>query len=145
MNKRAEEEVMGTLMANVIFVILVALFFGGMLYYENMQKNGAAIWADFYVKEIVKVVDMANPGDEITLNVQRAVEIAVKKDVAYGDIFNFDNTRNEICVKLSPSRHTCYKYFNDVDVVGAGVVLGVPEDILHFKIAEKQNKAEVKS
>jgi hypothetical protein len=31
-----------------------------------------------------------------------------------------------------------------VDIVGDGVVLGVPEDILHFKIAEKQKKAEVK-
>jgi hypothetical protein len=143
MNKKAEEESMGTLMANVVFVILVALFFGGMSYYGNMQKNGAGIWADFYLKEIVKVADMAKPGDEVVLNVQNAVEIAVKNGVGYEDIFDFDNAQNEICVKLSPSRHTCYKYFNNVDLVEMHVILGAPENLLVFKVAEKQKKIEV--
>jgi hypothetical protein len=140
MNKRAQEEMTGTLMANVIFVIVVALYFGGMLYYENMQKNGAGIWADFYVKELIKVVDTSVPGDEVVLNVQRAVEIGLKNDVNYGDIFSFDNGLNEICVKLSRGIHTCYRYFNNVDIVGSGVALGVPQDILKFRVVAKQNK-----
>ena len=57
---------------SVIYLILVMLFVAGLIIFVSSQRNGAALWSDIYAKEIAKVINLAEPGDEIHLNIHKA-------------------------------------------------------------------------
>ncbi len=140
MNKKGEDSIIWN---NVIYLILLVLFLMGMYVFLQNEREGAAVWEDFYAKEIVKIIDLAKPGDEITLDVQRASSVAHGNHVAsYSNMFQFDNLNNEICVKLNEgTRKTCYRYFNNVDIADVELRFGEPINLLDFKIVEKEKGA----
>tara|TARA_Y100000034_G_C6753031_1_gene334902 strand:- start:372 stop:800 length:429 start_codon:yes stop_codon:yes gene_type:complete len=107
----------GILTSNVIYLVFAVLFFFILLWFVLSQQGGAAVWEDFYAKEISKMINLAEPGDEITLDVHGATEIAQDNEVrSFSEMFVIDNSENEICVKLSKGRRSCYNYVNDVEV-----------------------------
>lgn len=145
-NKRASEG--EVIFDYVIFLVLLSLFAFGMFMVVNNYRNGAAVWGDFYVKEVVKVINNAKVGDEIFLDVHRATEIAKKNEQSFSTIFNFDNQKNEVCVKLG-NRKECYSFFNDVDIIAPEIKLGVPDkisgkyvNVLHFNVTENRKAEE---
>jgi len=122
---------------NAVYLILAILFFSMALYFLRNHLFQASFYENYYSKEISKVVDLAKPGDEIILDVQKATEIAQKQDLgSYSEIFQFDNINNEICVKLSTGRKKCYVYFNDVDVMNVELKLADPINVLYFNVIE---------
>ena len=131
-------------MDNAVYLILVVLFFFGMVMFIDGQRSGAGVWEDYYAKEIVKVVNLAEPGDEIVLNVHSGTKIAKDNNVvSFSEIFEFDNSQNRVCVKLSTARKTCYSYFNDVDIVDWDLELASGTDletnVLKFKVVEDRD------
>ena len=87
------------------------------------------------------MIDSAIPGDEISLDVHKATEIAINNGVqTFSEIFIFDNANNKICVKLAKGTRNCYNYFNNVDLLSPQIKLGLGEkgtNVLTFKISEK--------
>lgn len=142
MNKRASS----ILYTNVLFLIILIVFFVGMLSFVYSKMNSASVWEDYYAKEIVKVIDLSKPGDTIVIDVQRATEIAQKNKIAnFEQIFSFDNFNNEVCVKLSLGRASCYNYFNDVNVAivpgeNKWIFYAEPINRIHFSIIKKEAK-----
>ena len=138
------------LLDNAIYLVLAILFFSGIFWFVFSYGNGAAIWEDYYAKEIVKIIDFSSPWDNVLLEVQRATEIAKDNNVAsFSEIFSIDNIKNEVCVKLSLGRKTCYNYFNNVDIVGIDLRLaegrnkkGKSVNLLYFKIIDKGEQHE---
>lgn len=129
------------LFSNVMYIILVVLFFSGMLWYVGSQADGAVIWEDYYVKEIVKVVDFGNVGDDVCLDVHKATKIAKKNSIEFNDIFKIDNTKDEVCVKLINGGGTCLSYFNNVGVINLKLKLaqkvgGEDRNLLCFDIVD---------
>ncbi len=140
MNKRAET---GELIKDTaVYLILLVLFFAGMVFFVFSQKDGAAAWSDIYAKEIVKVINLAEPGDEIELDVQKITGIAIQNEVNVDKIFYFDNEKKEVCVRLTTGRRSCYGYFNDVKITHDKLELGVPINILSFKIEKNGGENE---
>ena len=142
MNKRAV--LSNTLISTVVGIIAIATVVAGISIFLVSQKNAAAVWEDYYAKEISRVINLALPGDEISLDVTKAFGIATKSQVrSQSEIFTFDNPNNEVCVKLAPSRKTCYPFFNDVDVINYEILPvgdikdGKPVSLLKFKVAER--------
>lgn len=126
------------LLDNAIYIILAVIFTIGMFMFVWQQANGAAVWEQYYVSEIGRVINMAQPGDNINLDVQKATEIAERNRVKnFNDIFSFRNSKNEFCARLSAGRETCIKYYNNVDIVNVEMKLGVPKNVLHFEVREK--------
>lgn len=129
------------LMSNVVFIILLVVFLVGMLMFVYSKMNGDSVYEDYYAKELVKVVDLAKPGDIVALDVHKATEIAKKNNIAdFKEIFSFDNNKNELCVKLSAGKASCYSYFNNVNVGDvwieyAASVNGASKNLLHFKVS----------
>lgn len=149
-NKRAE--IGDILIDNAVYLVLAILFFSGMLWFILSYNNGAVFFEDYYVKEIVKIIDFSRAGDSVCLDVHRATEIGKKNDVAsFSEIFQIDNFNNEVCVKLSRGRRSCYNYFNDVDIVGIDLKLSEGKNekgesvlnIFCFDIVERQRKEEL--
>jgi hypothetical protein len=113
-----------------------------MIAFVYSKMNGAAIWEDYYAKEVVSVVDLAKPGDVIILDVQKATLLAQKNKIKnFEDIFQFDNIKNEVCVKLSVGRASCFNFFNDVNVGiesnNKWIQYDYPVNRLHIKIIAK--------
>ena len=137
MNKKGEGDFGSFLHENVIYLVLLAMFAFLIFFTINGFSNGAAVWEDYYAKELTKVIDLSHPGDEIAIDIHKATEIAKKNRVkSFSSIFNFDNLKNEVCVKLKEGRKTCYFFSKDVDVVDRDLKLGVPGNVLNFKISE---------
>lgn len=138
MNKRGG--IGDILLDNVIYLVLLGIFIASITPFVLGQMNGGDVWADYYAKEIAKVIDFSKPGDKICLDVHKASEIAKNNNIrSFSEIFKIDNVKNEICVKLSSGRATCFDFFNDVDVINAGIELGFGKDgknIFCFEINE---------
>ncbi len=132
MNKKAES---GEIIKDTaVYLILLVLFFAGMVFFVFSQRDGAAVWSDIYAKELVKIINLAESGDEIEIDVQEITGIAIKNEVNLDKVFSFDNEKKEVCIRLSTGRRSCYSYFNNVDVKNDKVELGVPVNVLSFKI-----------
>ena len=126
---------------NTIYLLIGIAFFAMTFYFVVSQGNGAGIWSRYYAKEVSKIINLAEPGDVIELDIHKATEIAQKNKITnFNGTFNFDNMKNELCLKLSSGRRTCYSYFNDVDIVDVKIEQGVPINILKFRIAEKTHE-----
>ncbi len=146
-NKRGAVE--DLLKSYLVYLILLIVFIVGMLFVVNGQREGADLWADYYTKEIVKVIDFSKSGDNICLDVHKASEIAKENEVvSFSEIFGVDNAKNEICVKLSRGIKRCFNYFNDVDIVNLDLKLagGVNDkgeivNMLCFNLADKRRGA----
>ena len=70
-----------------------------------------------YAKEISKLINIAKPGDVITIDVKQASDVAFdNKVLSKSETFVIDNSKKQICVKLGLGKRTCYSYFNDVAV-----------------------------
>lgn len=128
------------LKANVIYIILAVACVATLSIFIWDQMSGASTWADYYAKEISRVVNNAEPGQKITLDVHKATEIARGNEITnFEECFEFDSTENEVCVRLAQGRKTCYTYFNNVEVTNKNIILGRPVNLLEFEIGEKTN------
>jgi len=134
MNKKGESVIWD----NVIYILLAVGFFAVMWVYLWSQANSASLWEDYYSKELSKIINLANPGDKITIDAQEAVEIAKSNELpSFSKIFTFDNINQKVCVKLSLGRQTCYSYFNNVIVTDIQLKLRPENNVLEFTISEK--------
>lgn len=138
-NKKAEESISEVLMGNIVYLIFVVIVFSLMILFLRQQTNGAGTWEDYYAKEVAKVIDFSQPGDVITIDVQKATEIAQRNKVLSltSGIFTIDNLNQRVCVKLSGGRISCYNYFNNVDIVHYEVKLAQPGNVLYFEVTNK--------
>lgn len=126
------------LKANVVYLILAIAFLVLLSAFIWDQSFGSALWSDYYAKEITRVINTASPGQEVTIDVHQATTIAYRKGVTnFETLFEFHNDKNEVCVKLSPLRKTCYSYFSQLDVTEYKIIPGRPVKLLYFKLKDK--------
>ena len=130
----------------VIYILIVVVFFIITMLYVTAFQDGAVALEDFYAKQIVKIIDLSAPGEEVYLDISKATKVALRRGQSFSNIFQFDNVNNVISVSLAPGRATSFPFFNDVDIVewriespspGAGPIT----NRLYFKIVEaKKNE-----
>ena len=138
MNKKGDFG--SSLKSNIIFLILLVLFLGAMIVFVSKKDNGDEVWAQYYASEIASIINMAEYGDEIILDVQKATEIAERNGVAFSNIFNFDNANNEVIVRVSSAGASGAVYYNDADIAAESIELGIYDGInkLKFKVVENR-------
>ena len=134
MNKKAEAG--ETLKSDVIYILLTILFLIPMFMFISIYSNHAVFWGDFYSKEIASTINLAKPGDNITLDLHKGISIALKNKIPKDQIFYFNNLKKEICVKLNLNRRTCYSYYNNVDIINVEIKLADPTNKLMFYVKE---------
>jgi len=127
------------LMDNVIYLVLAAIFMVGMLAFVSGQSNGSDIWTQYYSEEVARILDYSQPGDKISVPIDRASKIAQSNDVELSEMFVFDNSKGMVGVKLSEGRRSYFTYFTDFDVVSCEIEFGLSDDVentLRFEIVE---------
>ncbi len=132
----------GSLPDSAITIILILVFAGFLFVFIGQQKNGAGVWEEVYAKEIAQIINLAQPGDFVAIDIQYATQIAKKNQVAdLTKIIRFDNETNEVVVKLRPQGESRFSYFSDVLIVNNRIELGVPTNVLKFNV-EKEGVIE---
>lgn len=129
---------------NAFHLLVVVIFIFGMVLFVNSWQGGGAFWERYYAVEISKMINVAQPGEEITLDVTKATEIAKSNNVAdLRKIVNIDNENAEVCVHLSQGRSSCYSYFNDLLVVDEQINFGLSgnKNVLVFRVVERTKGA----
>ncbi len=101
-------------MENVVFIILNILFLSILILFLLKQGQGAALLEQSYAKQIALLIDSAEPGMTMILDMSKAKDLAEKNGLEFKDIVI--NTDNIITVRLSESGGYSYSYFKDVDV-----------------------------
>lgn len=127
--------------SQLIFIMLAIFLIGGLFYYVSGYQDGAALWEDFYSKEIARVVNSAEPGSSVCLDVTKVVGIAENRGQLISNAFNFNNVDNEIIVSLRPNGGTSFYFFNNVDLINKEVKKisgGFDRSRLCFDVVSKQ-------
>ncbi len=135
------KEKRGFLVGELLYIILFIVFFGLMLYYVTSYQDGASVWEEIYAKEIAGLINKAEPGTEVYLDVTKISGVAVDNGKDLKDIVTIDNVGNRVSVSLRKGKGASFEFFNDVDVVEQRIELvsgGVETNRLYFKIAERQ-------
>lgn len=104
------------LIGNIIYLVFLFTIFSFGVIMVSSYKNGASLWEDFYAKEITRIINTAEPGTEVFLDVSPAVSIALKQNIDKDRIFDFDNVNNKVIVGLRPGSARSFEFFNDVEV-----------------------------
>jgi hypothetical protein len=123
------------------YLLFGVIFFIGILWWVYGVQGGASTLEDFYSQEIVRVINSAHVGDDIYVDVTPAAALGVKNEVLASDMFQVDNVRDSVIVKLSKNSGTRFNYFNRVDVIMEPVAFASgtkTTNRLHFKIVEVQ-------
>jgi hypothetical protein len=106
-NKKAE-----LLTENVIFIILNLVFFSILATFIFIKTNDSALLEEAYAKKIALILDSAEPGMNIVLDMSDAIK---KKDEKYsGKIVDIQG--NLVTIKLSQKGGYSYSFFNDVSL-----------------------------
>tara|TARA_Y100000310_G_C20681397_1_gene816157 strand:- start:2052 stop:2450 length:399 start_codon:yes stop_codon:yes gene_type:complete len=129
-NKRGETgEAVG--LEETIFLILNLAFFAIVLVFIFNAGSKAFVYEESYAKQIVSIIDNAEPGMSVLINVGKGLEVGKDNGVT---VFNVDNGKNLIEVKLSSNGYK-YNYFSDYDVQ-----LELQDNLLQIKIGGVVNE-----
>jgi len=126
MNKNAME----ILMENVIFLIIVLIFFAAMFVFVTRAGSQTTLNEQIYSKQIVLMIDKAKPGTEINLDISKLYEFAEKNSFD-GKIITIDNQNNKVRVNLVQGKGYEFEFFNDVEIVWG---LNDQEKLLSFEV-----------
>jgi hypothetical protein len=133
MNKKAAMP--SILQSNVIYVLFTGLFVIGIFMAIYYYRDNANTWEEIYAKEIARMINLAEPGDIIAIDIHKGSLVARKQGFnEYSSIISFDNPRREIVVKLRKLGETRFSYVNNVLIENVSIELGVPTNVLHFRV-----------
>jgi len=105
----------GDLQEVVVFLLLGLVIFILILVGLTRIGNGASFYEQVYSKKIALIIDKAEPGMKIELDVLDMIKIAEKND--FNARVDIDNNLNKVVVRLSEGKGYSFYFFNNVDVV----------------------------
>ena len=108
----------GTILAEtIIFISLNLIFLTILILFIMKQGSGAVVLEQAYAKQIALLIDSAQPGMTLKLNMQEGKKRAEKNGLDFGRKGEIVSIRDNIVrVRLSEEGGYEYSFFNDVDV-----------------------------
>ena len=106
---------MDNLYKNVIYLLVVIVFFSLALGFIYGASSGAMIYEQTYAKRIALMIDGAKPGMKITLSLDNIKKIVEENEKEMKDCFIIDDETNEVKVSLSDSTGFKQKFFTEYD------------------------------
>ena len=101
------------LTGNIIFIVLNLAFIAILLVFLFSKTGSTAVLEEKYAKQIALMIDAAEPGMVIHLNMEDAINAAEKENFLAGEIVKI--TGNLVSVKLKEGKGYDYSFFNDVE------------------------------
>lgn len=98
---------------NIIFIILNLVFLSILIAFLVSKMSAAAVLEEMHAKQIALMIDSAEPGMTINLNMENAIKIAKKAGINPADAVTIKD--NVVTVQLREKGGYSYSFFNDVD------------------------------
>ncbi len=108
----AKKKKANILTENILFIILVLAFFTILVLFLVSKTGSAAVLEEKYAKQIALIIDAAEPGMEIHLNMKDAIKKAGKANWDLNEIVSIQD--NVVHVRLREKGGYSYSFFNDV-------------------------------
>ncbi len=121
---------------NIIFIVLNLAFITILLIFLFSKTESESVLEEKYAKQIALLIDAAEPGMRIHLEMEDAIEKAAKNEVNPSEIVTING--NVVTIKLSEKGNnpkSSYSFFNDVGVNANFDILNKKE--YYFVISEK--------
>ena len=121
---------------NIIFIVLNLAFIAILLLFLFSRTESESVLEEKYAKQIALLIDAAEPGMRIHLEMEDAIEEAAKNRLNPNDIVVING--NVVTIKLSEKGNnpkSSYSFFNDVKVNTNFDILNKKE--YYFVISEK--------
>ena len=121
---------------NIIFIVLNLAFIAILLLFLFSRTESESVLEEKYAKQISLLIDAAEPGMRIHLEMEDAIEKAAKNEVNPREIVTING--NVVTIKLSEKGNnpkSSYSFFNDVGVNANFDILNKKE--YYFVISEK--------
>ncbi|MEK6909048.1 MAG: hypothetical protein AABX23_03290 [Nanoarchaeota archaeon] len=137
MNKRGIDFFTG----NIVYLIILILFLFYMFSIISSYSNGATYYEDFYSKEIVKIINKAEPGMEFKIDITPLANAASKNEKLIKEIISIDNVNNKVTASARIGSGTSFDFFMDFDIIDWYVESpsgGADKTRLIFKVVRKQ-------
>ncbi len=121
---------------NVIFIILNIVFIAILIVFLFMKTGSAAVLEEKYAKQIALIIDSAEPGMIIYLDMKDAIKIAQKegRDLRKNVV---TLEKNQVRVQLREKGGYTYSFFNDVE---ANINLDSESNEKYFLVIDKNEK-----
>jgi len=103
------------MLANIIFILANVLIFAVFFIFVARAGSGVGFYEQQYAKKIALLIDDAEPGMRIEVDISKLLEIA-EKEKFEGEIISIDNDENLVRVKLKEGKGYEFTYFSDVSV-----------------------------
>lgn len=100
---------------NIIFIILNLVFFAILALFLFSKTSDGANLEEKYAKQIALIIDSAEPGMVINLDMEDALKIAAKENIKPEDVVKING--NIVTVFLEKKGYS-YSFFNDVKFDG---------------------------
>lgn len=98
---------------NVIFIIIAVLFVAMLFVFVSKTSSSTRMIEESEAKKIALILDSAEPGTEIKLNIDSLLE-SKQESLSEGDIFRIEN--NRVNVRLKSGEGYSYSFFNKIQV-----------------------------
>lgn len=102
------------LVENVIFIVLNLIFLSILILFLYSKVDSASVLEEKYSKQIALMIDSAEPGMRIHLNMEDAIKEAENNGWDVNKMVSISG--NSVIVKLREKGENSYEFFNDVDV-----------------------------
>jgi len=112
MNKKAIE----IIMENIIFFILILIFFAAMFYFVNRASKQVSIAEQIYAKQLAITIDKMKPGTEVILDISELYDVIEEKDYEEHPVI-IDNIQNKVIVQLVSGKGYEYEFFNRANIL----------------------------
>jgi hypothetical protein len=112
LNKKADSIILETtifLVLNTVFIVLLLLF-------VYSSSNAAFVYEQVYAKQIALLIDNAEPGMSVGLDMGELVKIAQKNKKPIDKIVSIDEKENKVIVSLSNRAGHSFQYFSDYNI-----------------------------
>lgn len=97
---------------NIIFIILNLVFLSILVIFLFSKMGNAAVLEEKYAKQIALILDSAEPGMVISLNMKDAIKIANKENRDLNNVISIQD--NVVKVQLREKGGYSYSFFNDI-------------------------------
>ncbi len=101
------------LVENIIFIILNLLFLSILALFLVKQGSGIILLEESYAKQVALLIDSAEPGMTLKINMDKAKKISDENGIDFGDVVKVNE--NIVTVKLSKDSSYSYAFFNNVE------------------------------
>jgi hypothetical protein len=111
MNKKADN----ILIENVIFLIVIVLFFVSMFTFVLRTGSQVTIKEQIYAKQIALIIDKVKVGTNISLDISELYAMAEKNRFT-GEIINISDENNKVKVNLVSGKGYEFEFFNNAEI-----------------------------